>query len=192
MSTATASAAAPLPLDDDQSSEPIQRPPTNAETTRVDGRKGDGGGAHDRRTRRKPPADLDDLLDSGNYSAIARNADPPLSTSHVSRVLRGYSRPSLDVARRIARSAGVTLDDLQPWLERRQASPVQSTRRQSSKPVANPNAKLDIDLARELRVRMEEGESRNDLIEELAERGINITKQAMSDVARGLSYPVGS
>lgn len=199
MSTATASAIAPLPLHSASEDSPVElegdRAAEDVETVETSRRS--GSGAHDRssgsssanRPRRAFTADeLDILLGSGNYSDIARDAKPTLSVSHVSRVLRGLSKPSLDVARRIANAAGVTLDDLQPWLERRQASPVPSSRPRSFKPIVNPNAKLDIDKAREIRARVAEGDVS---LEELAEE-FGVTKQAISDVVRGISYPVDS
>lgn len=48
-------------------------------------------------------------LGPGNFGRLARRTN--LDMRHVSRVCRGLREPSLDVAKRIADAAGVTLDE---------------------------------------------------------------------------------
>lgn len=120
-------------------------------------------------------------LSRGRYTIIALAATPPLSISHVSRVLRGISRPSLDVAQRIADAAGIPLTDLQAFLRERQESPLVAIK---GKRPRGPSAKFDNDTAREIRVRLEEG----DTVDELAEE-YDCSRQAINEIKRGISYP---
>lgn len=53
-------------------------------------------------------------LGPGNYRSIARGAG--LTPQHVSRVLRGLKGVSFLVAARIARTAGVTLDEMYEYV----------------------------------------------------------------------------
>lgn len=54
--------------------------------------------------------DLRNALGPGNYHAIARNAG--MTPQHVSRILRRRHGTSLEIAAKVAKAAGVTLDDL--------------------------------------------------------------------------------
>jgi transcriptional regulator with XRE-family HTH domain len=127
------------------------------------------------------PDTIDARLNRGRYTIIALAATPPLSISHVSRVLRGISRPSLDVAQRLADAAGISLTDLLGFLRERQESPLVALK---GKRPRGPSAKFNHDTAREIRARIAEG----DTVEELAEE-YNCSRQAMNEIARGVSYP---
>lgn len=124
---------------------------------------------------------IDARLSRGRYTIIAAAATPPLSISHVSRVLRGISRSSLDVAQRIADAAGIPLTDLQAFLRERQASPLAPL---MGKRPQGPSAKFNNDTAREIRARAAEG----DTIAELAAE-YGASRQAINEIVRGVSYP---
>jgi transcriptional regulator with XRE-family HTH domain len=65
--------------------------------------------------REFPAATLQARLGPGNYRALARASG--VSRQHVSRVLRGKAVPSLPVASRLAKAAGITVSVLQTWIE---------------------------------------------------------------------------
>lgn len=125
---------------------------------------------------------IDYRLSRGRYTIIALAATPPLSISHVSRVLRGISRPSLDVAQRIADAAGVELTDLQAFLRDRQESPLVALK---GKRPRGPSAKFNHDTAREIRARFEHD---GDTVDELAAE-YGASRQAINEIVRGVSYP---
>lgn len=89
--------------------------PMNAADARPPDRRGDSRNERERRAPNgKLRVPISTALGRGNYRSIARRAG--LSVQHVSRTLRGERGASFHVAARIAKAAGVTLDEMHRYI----------------------------------------------------------------------------
>ena len=85
---------------------------------------------------------LSDVLGPGNFRSIARRSG--ISRGHVSNVLRGKARPSVDILDRISAATSIPYDDIRRYIkdydESRNLPDTRDPNRSSTLPVSNPQS----------------------------------------------------